>query len=424
MANIKLITDVSKIGLLQSLARTRRRLVVSTILAVAATYGLGFWSAHYILETSTSVVANMFIITGDMFLVLIASFLATVLIGDLTFAGPWRETVFLGDRSDAEDAPVSNHNGEFLVILLLLIIGNAFALNFATGNFLERYHTVGYFQVRLRAEAPDQRVAALETLTRDHNFQIWEQSDVQQLVVDSLDDPAPKVRAMAAWSAGKMENLEAREKLKQLVETDDSPRVIADAAVALGKLGLDAEARRSIEERMTSSEDETLVVGTLRGLGLMGSSRSIDKIVPLLDSDNEPIMVHAYWALRQIGSEEVRDTIRQRANSTDSSIERCAAFDTLKKVATEEDVLWARRQYQTGDFEDECKKRVWRERDDTPHYILIGDSYREKLIKIVANEAAREHRDWFQRIINDPNEPYRLREVANAVLRQLREAEQ
>ncbi len=421
MAKLKLITDVSKIGLLQGLARTRARLVGSTIAAVALTYGLGLFSSHYILEISASVVANMLIITGTMFLVLIASFLIAVLIGDLTFSGPWRETVFLGGARDNLDrAPVKNHSGEFLVIFVVAILVNAFGINMAAGGFLEQYHTVGYFEVRLRSEAPEQRVAAYETLTRDVNFQLWENEEIERLVLDGMNDSAPEVRAIAAWSAGRMKMLRARPRLIDLVADDSAPQVVSDAAVALGKLGLDADARDAIQTRLRSTNDSTIQIGALRGLGLIGSSQSVDTVLQFIDADNDEIMVNAFWALRKIGSEEARPATRSLIDDDTPILKRCAAFDALKKVATDEDVLWARRQYQTGDFDQTCPARIWRERDGTKHRLVIDDSFREKLLKIVANEAAHEHRDWFQRIVNDSSEPERLRKVASDVLRQLR----
>lgn len=421
MAKLKLITDVSKVGLLQGLARTRARLIGSTIGAVMLTYGLGLFSSHYILEISASVVANMFIITGTMFLVLIASFLIAVLIGDLTFSGPWRETVFLGGtRDDLERTPVKNHSGEFLVIFVVAILVNAFGINTAAGGFLEQYHTVGYFEVRLRSEAPKQRVAAYETLTRDVNFQLWKNEDIEKLVLDGLDDPAPEVRAIAGWSAGKMKMQRARPHLIEIVADDSAPQVVSDAAIALGKLGLDGDARDTLQTRLRSTDDSTIQVGALRGLGLIDSSQSVDTILQFIDAEEDALMVNAFWALRKIGSEEARPATRSLIDDDTPLLKRCAAFDALKKVATDEDLLWAKRQYQTGKFDQTCPARVWRERDGTKHRLVIDDSFREKLLKIIANQAAHEHRDWFQRIVNDPDEPERLRKVASEVLRQLR----
>jgi hypothetical protein len=420
MARIKLITDVSEIGLLQDLARTRARLVASTLVALAASYGLGFWSVHYIMEVSGSVVANMFLISANMLLVLIASFLLTALIGDLAFPGPWRETVFLEERQQEHRAPVRNHSGEFLVILMVAIVGNAYGLNVVTGGFIERYHTEGYFRTWLRAEAPETRGQAFEKLTQDTNFQLWTKPKVQQIVLDGFDDPAPEVRAWAAWSAGKMKVQRARPGLIELVESDSSGRVVADAAVALGKLGPDQEARRAIVDRLADADDPETTIGTLRGLGLMGAEQAVEPILPHIDADDEEVMTHAFWALRQIGSEKARDPVRAVIDEDPPLTRRCAAFDTLKKVATQKDMMWARRHYQRLDYEESCPLKVWTERDGSKHYIVLDDSFKEKVLKIVANEAAADYQDWFQRIINDPDANYRLREVANEVLRQLR----
>ena len=420
MARIKLITDVSEIGLLQDLARTRTRLVLSTLAALAATFGLGFWSAHYIMEVSGSVVANMFLISANMLLVLIASFLLTALIGDFAFSGPWRETVFLEERQEDHQAPVRNHSGEFLVILMLAIVGNAYGLNLVTGGFIERYHTEGYFRTWLRGDDPDTRSQAFEKLTQDTNFQLWTNPKVQQIVLDGFGDPAPEVRAWAAWAAGKMKIQRARPALIELVEGDSAPGVVADAATALGKLGSEAEARRAITARLAAAEDPTTMVGALRGLGLMGSPEAVEAILPHIDAEDEQVMTHAFWALRLIGSEKARDPVRAVIDAEPSLTKRCAAFDTLKKVATDEDLMWARRQYQRLDYQESCPLRVWTERDGSKHYIVLDDSFKEKVLKLVANEAAADYKDWFQRIINDPDANYRLREVANEVLRQLR----
>jgi NO-binding membrane sensor protein with MHYT domain len=100
MPRIKLVTNVSEYALLRGLARTRARLVVSTLLATAAMVGFGLWSAHYVLEVSSSVGVNLGLITFNMMVMLVAAYLQTVLIGDIVFSGPWREQVILGEQPE------------------------------------------------------------------------------------------------------------------------------------------------------------------------------------------------------------------------------------------------------------------------------------------------------------------------------------
>jgi hypothetical protein len=422
MAQFKLIADVSKIGLLQSLARSRRRLMLSTLIAILVTYGLGWWSAGYILDHSASVILNVFLITGNMMLVLVTAFLSTVAIGDIFFTGPWRQHVFLDavQRDDTE-APVNNHSGEFMVILLLMIVGHAVGLNLATGNFFAEYHAEGYFNVRMRSEAPADRAAMFRSLTDSMNYSLWERDGIKQLVVEGLADPSADVQEIAAWSAGHMGVERATDRLLKLARRSDAdPAVRREAATAIGRLSAGATARNALESMLEATDKPVVKVGALRGLALIGSPLSVPAITPLFNADNEQVMIHAFWAIRKIGSSKARDAVRSSLEGKPSTLKKCAALDALKKVATDKDVLWARREFQRGGSELSCPARDWTERDDTKHRIVIGDSYREKLLKIVANQAAFEYEDWFQQIINDPSQPYRLREVANEVIRQIK----
>jgi hypothetical protein len=423
MANFKFITDVSNLDLLQGLAQTRRRLVLSTVGGLAATYGAGFAASWYINEVSGSVIWNMFVITGVMFLVLIASYLLTLLIGDLSFKGPWRETVVLDNLDGRDDAPVASHSGEFLVILVLAIVGNGVGLNVVTGGFLDQYHTVGYFKVRLRADSPEARVNGLHDLTKPTNRPNWSRPDVQAVVTDAFDDPTPEVRSMAVWAAGEMNIQSATDRLIEVMKEDPAAEVRGRAAIALGKLGLYPKTRKAIESVLKEAEAPEAIVGALRGLGLMASADSVSAILPVIDSDHEDVMLSAFWALRQIGSERARDAVRAVIDSDPSHLRKCAAWDTFKMVASDKDILWARRMYQKDDLGPPCEMRVWEEPHNTSHRILVGDTFHEKLIKIIANEAGVEYRDWFQRIVNDPSAPGRLREVASEVIGQIRSVE-
>lgn len=423
MPKIQLITNVSDYGLLRGLAKSRARLVASTVIALGVTYGAGLWASDYIFETSSSVILNLLIITGMMMLLLVASYLLTVLLGDLFFPGPWREQVILGRTPADGRVTVDDHSAEFMIVLLIAVIANAFALNLAADGFLDRYHSEGFFRVRLRAEAPEERLGALRDIANPMNYELWELDALQRTVIDVFDDPDPEVRRRAYWTAGHIEDADAHAELVAVLEGDHSPADKAAAAVALGKLGDVERSRGPLEQLLASAEEPDTKVGALRGLGLLASKDSVDAILPLLDADNEQVMVHAFWALREIGSKQARPHIIEIIESDPAGLERCAAYDTLKLVATDEDVTWARRQFQRTEGKEKCERIVWTDHDEEQYYIVYGDSYREKLIKIVANTAAFEHRDWFQRLVNDPSEPWRIREVANEVLRQIKEAD-
>lgn len=423
---MKIFTDVSKLALLRPLARTRRRLLGSTAAALALAYGGALASAHYILEVSHSVGLNLALVTADMFGVLVASYLTAATIADLTFPGEWREAVFMGKQHDApERAPVERRDGEFMVILLLTIVGNALGVNYAAGDFIDQYHTSGYFRVQFRTAEPDARLDALDEVGADMSFELWGDPAVRRLVRRALDAPSSEVRARAAWTLGKMGADEARGDLIALLRGDGSATVRASAATALGKLGFHEQTRRLLENLLEETSSEELAVGLLRGLGLMAAASSVPSVVDQFDADSDDVAVHAFWAIRKIGSAEARGEVRSTIESDpDSVVRECAAYDALKKVAVDRDVALARRAYQGSESGVTCEERTWVEPDGTKHRLVIGDSFRVKMMKIAANHAAFEHESWFRRIAADDSEPDRIRQVASSVLRQIRRADQ
>jgi HEAT repeat protein len=377
-------------------------------------------------ETSSSVMLNLLIITVLMMMLLVASYLLTVLVGDIFFPGPWREQVILGRTPADGRVTVDDHSAEFMIVLIIAVVANAFAINIAADGFLDRYHSEGFFRVRLRAEAPEERLDALEDIADPMNYEIWEIDALQETVVDVFDDPNPEVRQRAYWTAGHMKVLDAQGELIAVLEGDQSPADKQAAAVALAKIDEPKTSRGALEALARRAEDPTVQVGALRGLGLLAQPESIETIIPLTKSDDEEVMTHAYWALREIGNKDARPYVKEVLESNPQGIERCAVYDTMKLVATDEDVTWARREFQRSErkateSKDDCEHVVWTDHDKEQYYIVYGDSFREKLIKIVANTDAFEHREWFQRLVNDPAEPWRIREVANEVLRQIKE---
>ncbi len=422
MPRIKLVTNVSEYALLRGLARTRARLVVSTLVMTAATIGFGLWSANYVLNVSASVGLNLVLITANMMLMLVSAYLQTVLIGDLAFSGPWREQVVLGEASD-RGVSVKDHNAEFMILLLLLVVTNGVIVNVGSGGFIDVYHEEGFFRSRLRSADPTERYEALSYMTDPLNFELWELRGVQDLVLDHLDDPDRETRRVAIWNAGEMKIDRAREPLTKIFADPDEPSVVrGEAAEALGKLGNDETARGVLEEALGLETDSRVLVGALRGLALMKSPLSWKAALPLTKVDDDDVALHAFWVLRSSGETSVRDMLHEELAKSPSAQRQCALLDTLKMVATDEDVTWARRQFGRVDPEEGCERYLWEERNERQHYVLYSDTLRVKYLKIVANATGAKHRAWFERLIADPAQPWRVREVASEIVKRLDEA--
>ncbi|MGM0555123.1 MAG: HEAT repeat domain-containing protein [Myxococcota bacterium] len=425
MPKIQLITNVGDFGLFRPLAQTRTRLIISTVVGLALTHGAGLAAANYVLEQSPSVMLNLLIITGMMMLVLMASYLMTVLLGDLFFPGPWRRNVILGEDVDDDLSAVEDHSAEFLILLFLCVVGNALVLNYAADDFFAKYHGDAFYKVMLRADSPEDRLDALADIPDPMNHELWEDPKLGDTVVATFDDPNQEVRERAYWTAGFLQAEDARDDLLSILESDKPASEKAAAAIALAKFEDPTDPSISaVQDLLSTSDSPAARVGALRALGLMGDKArpTVPSIIDATKSDDESVMIHAYWALRKIRGEQARLYVREVIESGVTGRERCAAYDAMKLVATHEDVLWARKAYRTASVDKACEPVVWWDNGQDKHYILWNDSFREKVLKIIANTAAVEYEDFFQRVVNDPGEDWRIREVASAVLKQIDKA--
>src|SRR5690554_445637 len=428
MPRIQLITNVSDFGFFLGVAKTRRRLIAATVTMMALTAGVGLWSTRYILDVSQSVGLNLVIITVMMMLVLVTSFFMAMLAGDLFFPGPWREQVLLG-KTPGEDSLVTidDHNLEFVIVLLIAVVFNAMMLNLITDDFLDRYQAEGFFAVQLRSDDVQERVGALKTLAEPMNYKIWERPGLKAVVLNAFDDPAQSVRERAYWTAGLLKIHDAQPALIAIIQGDFAPGEKKEAAVALGKIKDPQTSRLPLEALAAQSAEPEVTVGALRGLGLMAQESSLQTALDLSESSDESVMIHAFWLIRQIDSEAARPLVKKGIAADPKGVRRCVLYDTLKMIATPDDVLWAKRQFQTTDptlpESTECEFLVWTDHDESKQILVYGDSYREKLMKIVANADAFSEKDWFQRQVNDPTLPFRLRQVGTDVLRQIEKAQ-
>lgn len=431
MARFKLVSNVSEFGLFRSVALTRLRLFIAVVVVSTMMFTAALAAMSYIIEQSSSVGFNIVIITGLMVLVMLASYLQAMLIGDLAFKGPWREQVILGERPWKDDIDadvvVSNHNAEFMILLLMLVLGNAFLLNLGGGGFFDRYHEEGFFQVRMRSGDESERLSALQDMSDPTQFALWENDKLRGLVSDTIaQDSSEKVRAQAAWNAGIMEVTDAREPLIALVKDSSiGAEAREEAAVALGRLGPDEAARLAMEHALAQSKpgDEALQVGLLRGLGTLGMSGSYAVVLPLAQrKEMDATTQHALWALHHTQSEEARVWVKAQLTAEQGTDgERlCALLDAMKMLSKAEDVSWARKEFMAVNEDTACERVLWKERDDRQHTIVFSDSLRTKYVKIVANSGeGTRYRAWFETIAYDSSQIWPLREVAAALVKQI-----
>ncbi|RVU42765.1 HEAT repeat domain-containing protein [Lujinxingia sediminis] len=426
MKRPKLVTDVSEWGLMRWPARTRARLVITSLAFIALATACAFISADYILNTSASVMLNLVLITANLFLLLVTAFLQAALIGEFFFSPGWRQRVLLGEkpasRSSLSDdlLAVHDHNAEFIAIIAIALFVNGFAINQVIGGFFDAYHNEAFFQVRMRSDDPEERLASLTMLADPLNNQIWERPALQEMILEGLGDPETSVRQRAAWTAGALLVRRADKTLSAMATDDPDPQTRARAAHALGKLPPAEEHRLTLERLITADQPLELRLGAFRGLAAMADAYAVPTILTQIDDPDETVAAYAYWALARIGSADARDQVKARVDTLPHGPRRCAALEAFKMVSTKEDTISARRHFQRVDPELYCEPLTFEEPDENIHHVVWGESVRLKWLKVVGNTDPFSHEDWMVRLVNDPEEDVRTRDVADEILRQMR----
>ncbi|RAL23117.1 hypothetical protein DL240_09550 [Lujinxingia litoralis] len=425
MERPKLVTDVSQWGLLRWPARSRARLVVTTLVGSALAIACPLWSSDYILNFSSSALLNILLITANLFVLVVAAFLQAALLGDLFFTPGWRQRALLGERpgkganATEEMMAVQDHNAEFIAIILIGVLVNGFAVNQLTGGFFDRYHNEAFFQVRMRAEDPDERLASLTKLADPINNRIWERPALHTMIVDALDDPDDQVRQRAAWTAGALNVDRADEALIALATDHSDIGTRAQAAYALGKLPRSEKNRTTLEALIAADQPTEVRLGAFRGLASLADPFAVPAILPHIDDPADEVAAYAYWALARIGSPEARQQVKKRVETLPHGARRCAALEAFKMVSTKDDTIWARRSFQRVDPELFCEPLTFQEPDERIHHVVWGESVRLKWLKTVGNTDPFSHQDWLVRLVNDPEQDVRTRDVADEILRQM-----
>ena len=364
-------------------------------------------AADFITVSSTSLMGNMALILAGLIGILIAAYLQALVLYRLRVPNPG-------------------------VVMTVLVLLNAIVVHSVTDGFFGWYQEEGFFHVRLRSADPTERVAALQTLSDPLHPHLGQRPSLRALVVEHITDPDVRVAAQAMANVAELGIEGGIPFLLDSLGSEESERVGA-AAIALGRVTRDPESREALEA-LAVTERHPARKSAVIGLALMAEPASVPALVRVLDAPDE-IAIFALWALRRLEASSVRDLLHERlARQNLSSQRRCALLDTLKLVAVEEDAEWARNRYRKlpRDCEGEdcsatnaatplsslvCERVVWFDAFERPQVVVYGDTPRVKLLKIVANAAGKKHLSWFERIVQDPRESWRTREVANEVLR-------
>lgn len=437
---MRLVASVSELGLFSGLAKSRLRLVIASLFS----FGLAFLYAGrisaFVLEESSSLGANILLITGQFFLVLIAAYLHAMLAGTLIFGEIWRERVLVGgaatprDHEEEEDEEVlglerfRDNTIPFYGLFALLVLGNYLALSATQGDIVAEYSQRGHHLTMMRAEAPEVRIAALQSLVDPWlRNRAGNDPALRTRVVTLIGDPDPEVRAWAAWAAGHLEIAGAHGALVAALD-DEQDVVRIEAAEAAGRLqmrGLEAE-RRLLRMLPASIGEEALTRAILHGLGHMHSSDAIDPVLSLIGILPERIEPVAWWVIWRADSTAAREATWARWDEVEEPVLRCSVAEALKSVTTVEDLPRLYALFESLERGEHCDELIWQGRSYDPDERLrpityiVGEELRIKLLKAIFNIAGPGLREWLQAVAWDSDESTEMRVLADQLADLLR----
>lgn len=418
---IKIVTNVSEFGLFTSLARSRARLIVAVLIANGVLFGLSWWVADFVMNTSTSVGLNLVLIAASMLSLLACSYIEAMLVGDLFFGGHWRERVLLNQRleidPDSEEGldvgHFKTHNLTFLIVVAVLIIANYFGTNAITGDYLSEYHELGFQLTQLRADDPEEKLHAYQELTKPIYKHIWNDPRVVASLKKELDSGHPELEAWAAWGVGQMSLRSLFEPvLARLQDEKAAPTTRGAAAIALGKLR-DPRAWPALIAFLDEHRaDEALTIDALRGMAMSRAADFGPHIRPFVEDERPAVRAHAFYALQQVVDPASHDMLFEIYRDGEPQ-DRCGALEALKFVATRDDVQRLKDTFLLlSDDDPKCEEVLWIEPNEDKHKIIWAETHRVKLLKAVWNAAHGDETEWYQTIAIDKQMPWPVRAQA------------
>jgi hypothetical protein len=448
MARYRVFTSVGDMGIGASLAKSRRRLLISSAILTAGYVAYAVITTDFMRTSSSSTALNLFFISGAMLQVMVLAYVHGMVVADLLFPGMWRRRVILGEKIEiGEDEELReiigkfrDHSIPFWGVFVLMLVFNYLLYGWVTSGFLDDYDDWGYHQTLLRSEEPDDRIRGIRKLVHPRESQAILEPVIREALIGLINDTDGEVAQWAMWALGELRVYEAIDPLSATVlDRSQSAADRARAAESLGALSRDGGAerfdalgravRRLAELLIESFGDEELALGLLRALGIARLPDTATLIEPMTHVGPSEIRAYAFWALGRTGNRDFRDEILSTIERG-SQEDRCYAAEALKFVTDREDLINSHTLFSVSP-EDPCDEVIWRSPyhwDDDGSFrmdIVVSETLRAKFLKAVFTAAGctdrsvsqippscLRERDFFAEVSNDEAEAENLRRLA------------
>jgi hypothetical protein len=423
--------------LLAPLARTRQRLLVSSLVLTASQLALGGWASGFVRLRSVDVGHNLMLLAAQYGLLLASGVAVGLGVATLLFGDGWRRRVLLGEQVAAPSEDEVELGARALADNLLpavAIVVAAILLQVAVNGavhdrYLSRYANEGYFATLLRSPSTDDNVMALRELVNPMNREARGHEVIREGVWSACRSPDATVRAWAFWAAGRLGVVKAVPLLQRATrEAGGDER--AQAIEALARLEVPGLGRDLVSLLPRTIGDRESQGAVLRALAVVHEPTAGPAVAALLDGLEADLRAPAWAAIAASGDVRLHAEVARRFAEAATHAEQCAIAEAVKAVATTDELR------QLGDWFvaeptrglERCDEVAYRSRsipdDPSPpkQVLVIRESLRMKVFVALFNIAAPGTTEWLQNVVNDVSEEKMIRVRAEKLLEVIRSA--
>lgn len=437
--SVRLFARSSDFQFLGPLGHSRQRLTTATVIFWLSTLVFAFWASHWVMDMSPSVGSNVLVLVAQFFGMMFSAILLTCTIGAWWWGDLWRRRVLNGEKIAGELGEVEttqaadDHIVGFWSLLLLAGVAVYLSVAMPTDGYMRRYNEWGYFSTMLRTPDTSVQIAALRAVAHPANRSAAASPAIRQGVLGALDSENEQVRIWAAWTAERIELVEARDRLLRMLSQERTADEYHEAALALGSLG-DLLAQDTILAQLQRGElDEARQTSAFRHIGLSGFQVGAEWIASELTSMQGERLMWALWAIGRVGyayssQERMPDSLRLpvlalRSAATPET--ECWIAEALKHVTNASDYADMQEAFRNTVERPHCVEERATDRaeeDEHPRstLIVVEEPLAAKYMKAAFNIAVPGVNAWVELIRNDFELNDDLRREADQLLHAVR----
>jgi len=435
---IEVVPDAFSIGLFKGALASRKRLRITTAIAVVALWAAFMFMSWFLRSYSIWPTLNIFLLIALLGGVIFISYLVALTIGDAVFPGPWREKMRLGskfvpDNINDEAALLKNKSIYFILLWFVSILAVLFGCDFASGRVVTWYSNVGGALVSLKSDDPSDRLASLNALTNPLRTTAWNDESVRAEIVKCVSDPDPEIASLAAYVAGRAEIVEAAEALTANVKNKTlQEHVRAESAATLGRIAWKpARAAMISTLNATFAEDpknkELIPAIFFAFFDIEKDKMAIQPAVQILNNClqtecSDEVLQYTFFYLKSVKAQQSSEIAFKYIDSPTVPLKtKCLAADSLRFTAPVSSIPDLKMRYDRTPIDAQCDDVFRKYHMEAAIQMFEHDPMRALFIRAVGNHMRKSDYDWIYAIGTDTNEKPETRKVCEIYTRAMNE---